>query len=184
MSAMRRVINDMDDDDAPNDNFVDDDKSESDDESMECDSCDEESVKSDITVTDIDSDEPYSEYADTEEEKSNADDDEDDDEDYDDDEADDDDEDKAIQEIRKYQRTTNLLLNKKRFRMLCQEIMQDFVSDYDIDKDATDALQHAAEAYLVEKFEDSNLCAIHAKRTGIMPKDLQLSRRIAKEAGY
>jgi len=40
------------------------------------------------------------------------------------------------------------------------------------------ALQEAAEAYLVGLFEDSNLCAIHAKRITIMPKDLQLARRI------
>lgn len=44
------------------------------------------------------------------------------------------------------------------------------------------ALQEAAEAYLVGLFEDSNLCAIHAKRITIMPKDLQLARRIRGEA--
>jgi histone H3/H4 len=40
------------------------------------------------------------------------------------------------------------------------------------------ALQHAAEAHLVRVFEDSNLCAIHAKRVTIMVKDIQLARRI------
>jgi histone H3/H4 len=40
------------------------------------------------------------------------------------------------------------------------------------------ALQTAAEAYLVHLFEDANLCAIHAKRVTIMPKDIQLARRI------
>jgi histone H3/H4 len=40
------------------------------------------------------------------------------------------------------------------------------------------ALQEAAEAHLVGLFEDANLCAIHAKRVTIMPKDLQLARRI------
>ncbi len=43
------------------------------------------------------------------------------------------------------------------------------------------ALQESAEAYLVGLFEDSNLCAIHAKRVTIMPKDLQLARRIRGE---
>ncbi len=43
------------------------------------------------------------------------------------------------------------------------------------------ALQEAAEAYLVGLFEDSNLCAIHAKRVTIMPKDIQLARRIRGE---
>jgi histone H3/H4 len=40
------------------------------------------------------------------------------------------------------------------------------------------ALQEASEAHLVGLFEDSNLCAIHGKRVTIMPKDLQLARRI------
>ena len=43
------------------------------------------------------------------------------------------------------------------------------------------ALQEAAEAYLVRLFEDTNLCAIHAKRVTIMPKDIQLVRRIRGE---
>ena len=42
-------------------------------------------------------------------------------------------------------------------------------------------LQEAAEAYLVGLFEDSNLCAIHAKRVTIMPRDIQLARRICRE---
>jgi histone H3-like centromeric protein A len=40
------------------------------------------------------------------------------------------------------------------------------------------ALQEAAEAFLVALFEDTNLCAIHAKRVTIMQKDIQLARRI------
>ena len=43
------------------------------------------------------------------------------------------------------------------------------------------ALQEASEAYLVSLFEDSNLCAVHAKRVTIMPKDMQLARRIRGE---
>ena len=46
---------------------------------------------------------------------------------------------------------------------------------------AVEALQEAAEAYLVSLFEDTNLCAIHAKRVTIMPKDMQLARRIRGE---
>ena len=42
-------------------------------------------------------------------------------------------------------------------------------------------LQEASEAYLVGLFEDTNLCAIHAKRVTIMPKDVQLARRIRGE---
>ena len=40
------------------------------------------------------------------------------------------------------------------------------------------ALQESAEAYLVALFEDTNLCAIHAHRVTIMPKDLALAIRI------
>ena len=43
---------------------------------------------------------------------------------------------------------------------------------------AIQALQEAAEAFLVHLFEDTNLCAIHAKRVTIMAKDIQLARRI------
>lgn len=43
---------------------------------------------------------------------------------------------------------------------------------------AIQALQEAAEAFLVHLFEDTNLCAIHAKRVTIMQKDIQLARRI------
>ena len=42
-------------------------------------------------------------------------------------------------------------------------------------------IQEASEAYLVGLFEDTNLCAIHAKRVTIMPKDIQLARRIRGE---
>ena len=43
------------------------------------------------------------------------------------------------------------------------------------------AIQEATEAYMVGVFEDTNLCAIHAKRVTIMPKDIQLARRIRQE---
>ena len=49
------------------------------------------------------------------------------------------------------------------------------------EKAAFRALQEAAEAYQVSLYEDSNLCAIHAKRVTIMPKDIQLARRISGE---
>ena len=43
------------------------------------------------------------------------------------------------------------------------------------------ALQEAAEAYLTKLFEDANLCAIHAKRVTIFPKDIQLARKLRLE---
>jgi histone H3 len=87
----------------------------------------------------------------------------------------------ALREIRKYQRTTELLIRKLPFQRLVREISNDFKQDMRFHSQALLALQEAAEAYLVGLFEDTNLCAIHAKRVTIMPKDLQLARRIRGE---
>ncbi|KAF8566941.1 hypothetical protein P879_04891 [Paragonimus westermani] len=64
---------------------------------------------------------------------------------------------------------------------LVREIAQDFKTDLRFQSAAVGALQEASEAYLVGLFEDTNLCAIHAKRVTIMPKDIQLARRIRGE---
>ena len=66
-------------------------------------------------------------------------------------------------------------------RALVREIAQDFKNDLRFQGTAIVALQEATEAYLVSLFEDTNLCAIHAKRVTIMPKDIQLARRIRGE---
>jgi histone H3 len=87
----------------------------------------------------------------------------------------------ALREIRKYQKSTDLLLRKLPFQRLVREIAQDFKSDLRFQGASIQVLQEAAEAYLVSLFEDSNLCAIHAKRVTIMPKDIQLARRIRGE---
>lgn len=64
------------------------------------------------------------------------------------------------------------------FQRLVREIAQDFKTDLRFQGSAVLALQEATEAYLVSVFEDTNLCAIHAKRVTIMSKDMQLARRI------
>lgn len=87
----------------------------------------------------------------------------------------------ALRQIRKYQKSTDLLLRKLPFQRLVREIAQDFSSDLRFQSSAILALQEATEAYLVSLFEDTNLCAIHAKRVTIMPKDIQLARRIRGE---
>ncbi|XP_044410974.1 histone H3.2 [Triticum aestivum] len=87
----------------------------------------------------------------------------------------------ALREIRKYQKSTELLIRKLPFQRLVREIAQDFKTDLRFQSSAVSALQEAAEAYLVGLFEDTNLCAIHAKRVTIMPKDIQLARRIRGE---
>ena len=87
----------------------------------------------------------------------------------------------ALREIRKFQKTTDLLIHKLPFQRLVREIAGDFKSDLHFQSQAILALQEAAEAYLVGLFEDTNLCAIHAKRVTIMPKDMQMARRIRGE---
>ncbi|KAK2949703.1 putative histone H3.2 [Blattamonas nauphoetae] len=87
----------------------------------------------------------------------------------------------ALREIRKYQKSTELLIRKLPFQRLVREIAQEYKADLRFQSAAVAALQEASEAYLVGLFEDTNLCAIHAKRVTIMPKDMQLARRIRAE---
>ncbi|KAG7127329.1 histone H3-like centromeric protein hH3v like [Verticillium longisporum] len=87
----------------------------------------------------------------------------------------------ALREIRKYQSSTDLLLRKLPFARLVREIaMSCRPRDEEMrwQSQAILALQEAAEAFMVHLFEDTNLCAIHAKRVTIMQKDIQLARRI------
>ena len=88
----------------------------------------------------------------------------------------------ALREIRRYQKSTELLIRKLPFQRLVREIAQDLgKKDMRFQSGAIIALQEASEAYLVGLLEDSNLCAIHAKRVTIMPKDIQLACRIRGE---
>ena len=87
----------------------------------------------------------------------------------------------ALQEIRRYQKSTDLLIRKLPFQRLVRSIAEEMKSDLRFQGSALVALQEAAEAYLVALFEDTNLIAIHAKRVTIMPKDMQLARRIRGE---
>ena len=89
----------------------------------------------------------------------------------------------ALREIRKFQRSTELLIRKLPFARLVREITQTYNStpvegEKRWQAEALMALQEACEHYLVHLFEDANLCAIHAKRVTIMVKDIQLARRI------
>ncbi|KAL2276854.1 hypothetical protein FJTKL_00340 [Diaporthe vaccinii] len=73
----------------------------------------------------------------------------------------------ALREIRRYQKSTELLIRKLPFQRLVREIAQDFKSDLRFQSSAIGALQESVESYLVSLFEDTNLCAIHAKRVTI-----------------
>ena len=87
----------------------------------------------------------------------------------------------ALREIWQYQKSTDLLIRRASFQRVIYEIMWGFRNDLRIQAVAIKGLQEAAEAYLVGLFEDSNLCAIHAKWVTIMPRDVQLTRRIHRE---
>ncbi|ORY34901.1 histone H3 [Naematelia encephala] len=87
----------------------------------------------------------------------------------------------ALREIRRYQKSTELLIRKLPFQRLVREIAQDFKTDLRFQSSAVMALQEASEAYLVSLFEDTNLAAIHAKRVTIQPKDMALARRLRGE---
>ena len=87
----------------------------------------------------------------------------------------------ALREIRRYQKSTELLIRKLPFQRLVREIAQDFKTDLCFQSNALLAIQEAAEYYLVSLFEDSNLCCIHAKHVTIMPKDIHLAHRIHGE---
>ncbi|KAI5855604.1 histone-fold-containing protein [Durotheca rogersii] len=87
----------------------------------------------------------------------------------------------ALREIRRLQNNTDLLMRKLPFARLVREIalmMRPADEGMRWQSQALLALQEAAEAFLVHLFEDTNLCAIHAKRVTIMQKDIQLARRI------
>lgn len=73
----------------------------------------------------------------------------------------------ALREIRRYQKTTDLLIRKIPFQRLVREVAQDFKSGLRFQSSAIGALQESVEAYLVSLFEDTNLCALHAKRVTI-----------------
>lgn len=88
----------------------------------------------------------------------------------------------ALREIRRLQKSTDLLIPRIRFQRLVREIAIDQLADFKWQSMALGALQEAAEAYLVRLFEDTNLCCIHAKRVTIMPRDIQLAYRIRGDA--
>ena len=91
----------------------------------------------------------------------------------------------ALKEICKYQKNGDLLIKKRPFQRLVREMVVDIPQfsnqNYRFQSSAIMALQEASEAYLVSMFENTNLCAIHAKRITIMPRDMQLARRIRGE---
>jgi len=87
----------------------------------------------------------------------------------------------ALREIRRFQKSTELLIPRSPFLRLMREVINEVKegpNSLRVQVGAVGALQEAAEAYLVGLFEDTNLCAIHAKRVTIMPRDIHLAQRL------
>eukprot|EP00804_Cyclotella_cryptica_P025401 CCRYP_016522-RC/>CCRYP_016522-RC protein AED:0.18 eAED:-0.09 QI:0/0/0/1/0/0/2/0/152 len=88
----------------------------------------------------------------------------------------------ALCEIRRYQKSTDLLIRKTPFQRLVREVLICDVKKQDPYSASMLALQESVEAFGVGLFEDTNLRVIHARRVTIMPKDVQLSLRIRGES--
>ena len=84
----------------------------------------------------------------------------------------------ALREIQKYQKGADLLIRRVPFQRLVREIVQKRREGLKLQSSTVLALQEASEAFLVGLMEQANLCAIHAKRVTIMPRDIQLACRI------
>ena len=87
----------------------------------------------------------------------------------------------ALREIRRYQKSTELLIRKLPFQRLVREIAQDEGLNLRFTSAALLALHEASEGCLIGLMEDTNLCAMHAGRITIMRKDMQLARRLRGE---
>merc|ERR1712210_188833 len=87
----------------------------------------------------------------------------------------------TLREIKRYQKSVDMLLPRASFQRLVRSISLEM--DHQL-RFQSQALQEAAEAYIVGLFEDTNLCAIHAKRVTVQKKDMDLARRIRGDRLY
>lgn len=88
----------------------------------------------------------------------------------------------CLKEIRKFQKGPELCIRRFTFQQIIKEITWEIDSTFRFHSQAILAVQEAAEAYMIGLYEDTNLCAAHAKRVTIFPKDMQLARRIRGES--
>ena len=88
---------------------------------------------------------------------------------------------KALKEIRRYQKGTELLIKKLAFQRVVKEIASAIAPKIRFQTKALEVLQESSEAYLIRTFEDANLCAIHAKRITNDPRDISLALRLRGE---
>lgn len=90
----------------------------------------------------------------------------------------------ALREIKRYQKSNDLLLPRAPFMRLVKSIAEDMDHQLRFQSQSIQALQEATEAYIVGLFEDTNLCAIHAKRQTVYKKDMELARRIRGDRNF
>ena len=89
----------------------------------------------------------------------------------------------ALREIRRYQKSTDLIIRRMPFKRLVLEVARNLpgINGLRFQQLTIDALQEASEAYLVGVFQDSVLCMSHAKRVTLFPSDMKLAMRIRGE---
>ncbi len=87
----------------------------------------------------------------------------------------------ALRQIRKFQKSTDLLLLKAPFQRLVREVATSQKEGLRFAASAVAAIQEATESAIVSLLSDANLCALHSKRVTVMPKDLSLARRLRGE---
>ncbi|KAJ1355246.1 centromeric DNA-binding histone H3-like protein cse4 [Parelaphostrongylus tenuis] len=94
---------------------------------------------------------------------------------------------KALRKVRHLQRTTGLIILRLPFQRVVRDVAREVLRKRNINGEFTWqanallALQEATEVYLACLFDDTNLAAIHARRITIMPRDMQLVRRLRGE---
>lgn len=84
----------------------------------------------------------------------------------------------ALRDIRRYQKSTKMLIPKLPFQRLVREIAQDIYPDIRFQSAAIGALQEASEGFITTLFDDTNLCAIHARRVTVSVRDMKLALRL------
>ena len=87
-----------------------------------------------------------------------------------------------VREVRKLQASTTLAIPRLPFLKTIKHVIHQQTNGqpYKMAREAMFAVQESAEAFMVQVFEDVNLCAIHANRVTIKPKDLHLALRLRR----
>lgn len=81
-----------------------------------------------------------------------------------------------VRDLKKYRNSECLVLPTAPLRRVCTDILKKTKSACHLSQDAMEALQQAAESFLIGLFKDTQLCALHVKRSTIRAEDMQLCR--------